>query len=271
MTMTSRAVSLSNATQLRIRDQGAGPPLLFAHCLGGSCEVWTPQLEAFRTTHRCVAYDIRGQGESPLSPGGTLSMAALAEDAVALLDALQIDRCVFVGISMGAMIALHAALAAPQRFAGLVLADSAAGFDAAGRQAWNERIAGVQADGVAPIVETMMGRWFSDEFRQREPAVVAAIAERLRTTPVDGYVAACAAIREHDVRHRLAEIDCPTLVICGEQDPSTPLPLSQAMAAGIPGARLAVIPDALHLSNLERPQAFNQALGEFLRTISWRL
>lgn len=274
MTTTSRLIRLADGTQLRVADSGSGPALLFSHCLGGSLEVWAAQRDYFCKTRRCIAYDIRGQGESPLAAHGlaptSLSMAQLADDAIALLDALGIERCVFVGISMGAMIGLHAALRAPARFAGLVFADSAAGFDAAARQAWSERIAGVQAAGLAPLVETMMGRWFSPAFREREPSTVARIAERLRASPVDGYLASCAAIRDHDLRDRLSEIACPTLVVCGEQDPSTPLPLSQALAAGIDGARLEVIPGALHLSNIECPDRFNRALEQFLHSISWR-
>jgi 3-oxoadipate enol-lactonase len=267
---TSRLIRLADGTQLRVADSGSGPALLFAHCLGGSLDVWAAQQTFFCKTHRCVAYDLQGQGESPLGGPGPLSMAQLAEEAIALLDALGIEQCVFVGISMGAMVGLHAALQAPERFAGLVPADSAAGFDAAGRQGWADRIAGVRAEGLEPLVETMMDRWFSPAFRQREPATVAKIADRLRATPVDGYLASCAAIRDHDLRDRLEEIACPTLVICGELDPSTPLPLSQALAAGIPGARLEVIAGAHHLSNLECPEVFNRALDQFLSSISWR-
>ena len=254
---------------LAVEDGGRGPALVFAHCLGGSRAVWAAQQAFFCKLYRCISYDLRGQGESPLG-AAPLSMEEHAREALALMDALGIERAVFVGISMGGMVGQHLALAAPGRIAGLVLADTAGGFDEAGRAAWADRIAQIRRDGLPPLVDMMMGRWFTDAFRRRHPEIVGPVAARFASTEPEGYIANCAAIRDHDCRDRLSEIRCPTLVVCGEHDPSTPLPLSQALAAGIPGARLVVMPGLHHLPCIEGPEAFNALLSGFLEEIDYR-
>ena len=243
---------------------GCGPTIVFAHCLGGSRAVWAPLIALLQARYRCVAYDLRGQGDSATTPG-PYSMAQLAGDALDLLDTLAIERCVFAGVSMGGMVAQELALLAPQRLSGLVLADTGAGFDPSGRAAWAERIAQVRRDGVAPMVEVMMGRWFSEGFRRQHPEIIEPIAATLAGTDVEGYAAACAAIRDHDFAARLGQITLPTLVVCGEHDPSTPLALSQALAAGIPGARLEVLAGLNHLPNVEAPALFSGVVENFLQ------
>ena len=258
----------ANGADLHVVRGGQGPALLFAHCLGGDVTAWAPQLAAFGDRYQCIAYDLRGQGASQVTPG-PYTMAGLADDALALLDALAIEKAVFLGVSMGGMVAMEAALRAPHRFAGLVVADSAAGFAPEARQGWDERMAAVRSGGLAPMVDTMMGRWFTDTYRRRAADQVAAVAARLRAAPVDGYLASCAAIRDLDVLPRLPELTCPTLVICGEHDPSTPLSLSEAIATALPDARLAVIPHAHHLTQLEFPETFNALVDGFLTELDY--
>lgn len=258
----------ANGVALRVARQGQGPALLFAHCLGGDLSAWAPQVAACSDRYTTVAYDLRGQGGSQVTPG-PYSMGLLAGDAIALLDSLGIERAVFLGVSMGGMVAMAAALQAPERFAGVVIADSAGGFAPEARQAWDERIAAVRADGIAPMVDTMLGRWFTEGFRQRAAAQVAAVGEILRRAPVAGYLASCAAIRDLDLLPRLPQLACPALVICGEEDPSTPLTLSEAIAAAIPDSRLAVIPGAHHLTQLEFPETFNSLIDGFLAEINY--
>lgn len=257
---------VANGHRLACFRQGSGPAIVFAHALGASSAIWRPQLDALAADFDCVLYDVRGHGASAV-PAGPWRMEDLAADALALLDGLGIERCVFAGVSMGGMIGMHLALLAPQRLRGLVVADSAAGFAADGRAAWSERMALVAAQGVAPLVGTMMDRWFTADFRHRHPDRVEPVAAALAATPVAGYLACCAAIRDLDVLARLPEIACPTLVVCGEADPSTPLPLSQAIAAAIPGARLEVLPGLNHLAHFERPDLFNPLLRDFLRRL----
>lgn len=245
---------------------GSAPALVFAHALGASHSLWAAQVEAFAADYDCIAYDVRGHGQSGVPPG-PYRIEQLADDARGLIDALGLAPAVFVGVSMGGMIGMQLALSAPDRVRGLVVADSAASFSAEGRKAWADRIAAVTADGIAPQVPVMMGRWFTEAFRNEQPQRVAAVAEVLKATPVDGYLACCAALRDLELLPRLAAIRCPTLVVCGENDPSTPLPLSQAIAAAIPGARLEVVAGMHHLPNVEVPETFNSLLREFLRQL----
>lgn len=255
-----------NGLRIAYRRQGRGPALVFAHALGASQAIWSAQLDAFSADHDCIAYDVRGHGASGVPPG-PYRIEQLADDARGLIDALGLAPAVFVGVSMGGMIGMQLALAAPDRLRGLVVADSAASFSPEGRQAWAERIAAVRADGIAPQVPVMMERWFTDGFRAQQPERVAAVAAVLEASPVEGYLACCAALHDMELLPRLAAVSCPTLVICGEHDPSTPLPMSQAIAAAIPGARLEIIAGMHHLPNVEVPQSFNPLLREFLRQL----
>lgn len=257
-------VQLGDGTRIAYEEAGEGPVIVLAHCLGGSRAVWAPLIARLAGRYRCIAYDLRGQGDSA-SPPGPYSMVRLARDAAELFTAWHVERAVFCGVSMGGMVAQELALLAPERLSGLIVADSAAGFDAAGRQAWDERIALASRDGLAPLVDTMMGRWFSETFRRDQPDQVAAIAAILARSDLAGYLASCAAVRNHEMGARLSRIATPTLVVCGENDPSTPLPLSQALAAGIPGARLEVLPGLNHLGNFEAPEVFAAAVEPFLQ------
>lgn len=241
----------------------AAPVMCFAHCLGGDRAIWRKQVAHWQPRYRLLPYDIRGQGHSGVTPA-PYSMRGLAADALALLDAQRVEKTIFLGVSMGGMVALQSALLAPERVSALVLADTAGGFGPEAKGAWADRIASVARDGVAPLAEMMMGRWFTEDFRRRSAVEVAEVSAALARTPVEGYLGACAAIRDFDLRERLGSIACPTLVLCGENDPSTPLPLSQELAAAIPGARLVVFPGANHLPNFEMPDRFNAAVDAFL-------
>lgn len=245
--------------------RGSGPVIVFAHALGATSAIWRPQVDAFSDAYDCIAYDVRGHGASEAA--GPCTLDELAGDALALLNGLGIERCVFAGVSMGGMIGMSLASQANHRLRGLVVADSAAEFAPEARTAWDERIALVSARGLSPLVGTMMDRWFTADFRRRCAERVAPVAEALAATSVGGYLDCCRAIRDIDLVGRLPTLRCPTLVVCGELDPSTPLPLSQAIAAAIPGARLAILPQLHHLPNYERPDLFNPVLRDFLQQL----
>ena len=257
---------IANGHRIAYVRQGSGPTILFAHALGASSALWQPQLAELSKRFDCIAYDARGHGGSE-TPAPPWRLDDLAADALALLDGLAVERCVFVGISMGGMIGLHLALAAPQRLRGLVVCDSAASFAPEARAAWRERIEAVRTQGLAPLVGTMMERWFTAGFRHDHAERVQAVAATLAASPVAGYLACCEAIRDLDVLDRLPAIRLPTLVVCGEFDPSTPPAHSRAIAAAIPGARLEMLPGLNHLPNFERPDLFNPLLEEFLQRL----
>ncbi len=245
-------------------DGPAGAPVvMLSHSLATTLAMWSPQLPMLARDFRVLRYDTRGHGETG-APATDYTLERLAEDAAGLLDALAIDRVHWVGISMGGMIGQTLALAHPQRIASLALCDTTSRVPAETGPAWEARIGAAQATGLAPLVETTIDRWFSPQFRERDPATVDAVREMIRRTPVAGYVGCCRAIMKLDLTDRLAEIHCPTLVVVGECDEGTPVAASETIQRGIAGARLVVLPGARHLSNIEAAAPFNAALREHL-------
>ena len=244
------------------REAGEGSLVLFLHGLGATRTSWDAQLAALADTHRCVAWDLPGYGASP--PLANLTLEAAADSAAALIDDLGGSAHV-VGLSMGGMIALHLALRHPECVRSLAIVDSspAFGMDGTDPEEWRAaRLAPLDAgaqvpDFAEPVLRGIMGPNVSDE------AVAAAVASMLRV-PLDGLRQTIAALPGHDVRARLGEITAPTLVVVGELDEETPPAYSEAIAAGIPGARLEVIAGAGHYTSFEAPDAFNALLRDHL-------
>jgi len=260
------------ANGLRIRceeESGDGPWIVLSNSLGTTLEMWDGQVEALRGRYRILRYDTRGHGGTE-APPGPYSLDDLADDLLALMDARGIGRAVLVGLSLGGMIAQVAALRAPHRFAGLVLCDTTSRYGPEVAGFWAARIRTALDEGLASIAETTPARWFTAGFVGRRPEVVAACQATLRATAPQGYAGCCAAIPTIDVTERLRGLRIPALVIVGEQDPSTTPEHARRIAEALPGADLAVLPDAAHLSNVEQPEAFNAALLGFLGRLAAR-
>ncbi len=219
-------------------------------------------MEAF-ADFRILRFDTRGHGASD-APVGDYTLELLADDLKAVLDALSIRRCHFVGLSMGGMIGQQFALKYPMRFASMTLADTTSRYPAEARAVWDERLALVRSRGMDAIVPSTLERWFTPAFREREPAIVARIGQLIRSTPVAGYAGCAFGISRINLSARLASIDCPTLVMVGDADLGTPRPMAEEIVRALPGSRLQVIERAAHLSNVEQPAAFNHALRQFL-------
>ena len=213
--------------------------------------------------YRVLRYDTRGHGGTD-APEGDYTLDQLADDLFALLDALDIDRVHFVGLSMGGMIGQAAALKDPSRFLSLSLCDTSSRVPGEGQALWSERMDIARSQGMVALVESTIDRWFSPTFRIEEPDRVERICEMVRTTPVAGYCGCCAAIRELDLTDRIAEIRLPTLLVVGEDDPGTPVAAHEVIRDRIEGSRLVVIQDALHFSNVEQTDLFNDSLAAFL-------
>jgi 3-oxoadipate enol-lactonase len=251
----------------RVDGAAAGAPwLVFSHSLACDHSMWDAQLDAFGD-FRLLRFDTRGHGTSS-APAGEYTMERLAGDALALLDALGIGHCHFVGLSMGGMIGQQLALRAPARLLSLTLADTSSRYPAAARPMWDERIALVRSRGMDAVLPATLERWFTARFREQQPDEVARIAALIRATPVAGYVGCAHAISHIDLTARLAMIDCPTLVMVGADDQGTPVSMAEEIVQAIEGSRLEIIPDAAHLSNIEQPQRFNALLRQFLATCS---
>ncbi len=252
----------SDGLSLRYEDTGGDEPaLLLSNSLGTRLEMWQPQMAAFAEAFRVVRYDKRGHGESELRVGPT-SFARLTLDAVELLDHLGIAKADWCGLSMGGMSGMWAGTHHASRFNRLVLCNTGAGMPTA--DMWNQRIATVKRQGLAPLIPTIVDRWFTKRFQEADPKAVARIVAMLETTPPEGYAACSAAIRDMDQRESIRSIRLPTLVISGTHDGSTPPEKGREIAAAIPDARYVAL-DAAHLSNIEQEQAFTDTVMGFLR------
>jgi 3-oxoadipate enol-lactonase len=240
------------------------PWMVFSHSLACDHTMWDPQVAAFSRACNLLRYDIRGHGQSS-APGGEYSLDELAGDLKGLLDAMEIRRCHFVGLSLGGMIGQMAALRFPLRFASLTLADTSSRYPSEIKPVWDERIALARSPaGMKAVAPSTLERWFTPMFRLQHAEAVARIGRVIRGTPVNGYVGCAHAIARLNLTERLKNIDCPVLVIVGEEDKGTPPAMAEEIVRAIPGARLERLPDAAHLSNLEQPEAFNRALRSFL-------
>jgi 3-oxoadipate enol-lactonase len=238
------------------------PALMLSNSLGTDLGLWERQLPVLGG-YRLLRWDARGHGRSD-APAGPYTMEQLSRDALALLDAAGIARTAYAGVSMGGAIGQWLAMNAPERIAGLVLANTAAQFGTP--EVWNSRIETVLRDGMGAVTPAVLERWFTPAFQARDPAEVDRVKAMLLATPPLGYAGCSAAIRDTDFRADLGRISAPTLVIGGEHDPATPPEKARELAANIPGAALVLL-DAAHLSGNERPEAFNAALTDFLGRI----
>jgi 3-oxoadipate enol-lactonase len=237
-----------------------GPPLLLANSLGTTLEMWDPEIEALARRFRVIRYDSRGHGRSDV-PEGPYTIELLGRDALALIDGLGLDRVAFCGLSMGGMVGQWLGSHAADRLTRLALCNTAAHAGSPG--IWDQRIATVEAEGMAAIVPGIIERWFTRPFQDRDPAAVERIRAMLLGTSPRGYAACCAAIRDMDQRPGLPAIPVPTLVVAGTLDQGTPPAQARAMAAAIPDARYVELP-AAHLSNIETAPAFTATLLDFL-------
>jgi 3-oxoadipate enol-lactonase len=165
---------------------------------------------------------------------------------------------------MGGMIGQTFALKYPGVFQSLTLADTTSRYPAEAAAMWQDRIKIAETKGMEPLVQPTLERWFTEPFRKNHPDKVKVVAGLIEKTPVAGYAGCCAAIPKINVTSRLKEIKTPTLVICGENDPGTPPAMAREIQQNLPGAKLVLIPQAAHLSNIEQPEAFNRALADFL-------
>jgi 3-oxoadipate enol-lactonase len=187
----------------------------------------------------------------------------LGGDVIDLLDHLGIERAHFCGLSLGGLTGLHLAVAAPSRIVSLAVCNAAARLGT--NAIWNDRIALVRRVGMAGIAASVMGRWFTEEFRATCPDTVRSIEQQLLSTPVAGYAACCETLRDSDLRSVVPDIRCPVLVLCGARDQAVPIEDARWLAAHIPNAEYAELPTA-HLSNVENPAAFTRRLATFLAT-----
>jgi 3-oxoadipate enol-lactonase len=238
-----------------------GPVVVLSNSLGSTPKMWDAQVAALEERFRVVRCDTRGHGASPV-PDGPYSIDDLADDLVAVLDRLDIGWAHLVGLSLGGMTAMRVAARNPERVDRLALLCTGAQLPPA--SAWTDRAATVRAGGSAAVAKAVVERWFTPDYLTAHPDVRDAHEAMVAATPAEGYAGCCEAIAALDLRGDLASIAAPTLAIAGADDPATPPAKLEELAAGVPEARLLVVPRAAHLANAEQPGIITPVLIEHL-------
>jgi 3-oxoadipate enol-lactonase len=237
--------------------------LVFSHALGLDHTMWAGVAEAFAGTHAVVLYDQRGHGRSAAGTGAW-ALDDLVDDAATLIRREADGPVVFVGLSMGGMVAQGLAIRHPELLRGAVFAHTVASYGDAARQAWAQRVETVQASGMAGVADTVVARYLGDAFRAAHPDAVAALRATLMANDPQAYAAACRAVAQVDWLPSLHAVRCPVLVIAGRHDVGAPVSEARRIAAAVSAARLEILEHSAHLSPVEEPLGLVSALRRFL-------
>lgn len=246
---------------LHVRVDGPkdGPAVLFANSLGTDLRLWDKVLPLLPSNLRLIRYDKRGHGLS--SAGGGELLAEHADDAIAIIDQVARGPVIFVGLSIGGLIAQAVAYRRPDLVRAMVLSNTAARLGTA--ESWAARIAAIESGGLASIADAVMDRWFAPAFRATPECGL--WRNMFVRTPTDGYVSACRALATADQTAATATLRQPTLVIAGSEDGASPPELVRATAELIPGAQFLAIGGTGHLPCVEAPEAWAALVTPFLK------
>lgn len=245
---------------VRIDGPEDGPAVLFANSLGTDLRLWDKVIPLIASRHRVIRYDKRGHGLSAL--GGGECLQDHVDDAVAIITGLARGPVLFVGLSIGGLIAQSVAHQRPDLVRALVLSNTAARLGTA--ESWAARIAAIEAGGMDAIADAVMERWFAPTFRERAEAAL--WRAMLIRTPQAGYIAACQALAAADQTAATATLRLPVLALAGEKDGASPPPLVRTLAKLIPGSAFHEIAGAGHLPCVETPAAWAARVVPFLET-----
>lgn len=247
------------------------PVLLFAHGLLWGTHLYDKQVEHFKSSYRCIAFDFRGQGKSEVTKSG-YDMDSLAEDAIALLEALEISKCHLVGLSMGGYVAQRVALKRPDLLHSLILLDTGAEAENPEKKAdYKKMLRAIHWLGIKRISKKVMPIMFGETFlndKSRKQEYKTWL-EHLRQNNKKGAMRATAGVIEREgVLSRLPHINLPTLIVVGDEDKPTPYEEAQKMHFAIKGSKLAVIKQAGHSTPVEQPERLNQVMSTFLKLVN---
>jgi 3-oxoadipate enol-lactonase len=238
------------------------PWLIFSNSLATDLAAWEDQAREFKGAFRVLRYDQRGHGASE-APAGRYSFDLLIADALALMDALAIEKAHFAGLSMGGATALGLAEQHPERLDKVIVCDSPCRSTPASTQQWEERIAVAEKVGMEALVEPTVTRWFPPEVIKANPPYLDKVRQMVRGTPVKGFIGCAAALANHDYATAAATVRRPVLFLAGEKDGVTPAAMRK-LNQSLPGSRYVELAGAGHISNLDQPAAFNRAVADFL-------
>ncbi len=265
---------MNNSTQTNnlttaFDDFGEGQtPLIFIHGFPFDKSSWQPQMAFLQKTHRVIAYDVRGFGEST-NGNGTASIQLFADDLINFMDALKVKKAIVCGLSMGGYILLNAVGRFPERFAALVFADTQCTADSDEARAKRKKtILEIEENGLKPFADGFVKNVFSAGSIENDIGWVEKVRKMILSTPVETVTATLLALAGRaETCSSLAKIQCPTLIICGREDKTTPVAQSGFLQKGIENSILCVIEKAAHLSNLEQPGEFNQQILNFVSSL----
>lgn len=243
-------------------DGAAGKPILMlANSIATSMNMWDGQIARFTEHFRVLRYDYRGHGDSD-TPAGPYSMDRMGRDVIELLDSLQIGRVHFLGLSLGGAVGQWLGIHAPERISRLVLSNTSSYLGPS--EQWNGLIDSVlQAENLNGFADMFINNWFPSPMIESESEIVAAFRQMVLATRAEGIGGSWAAIRDMDLRRTAALISSPTLVIAGQHDTVTLPSHGELIAETVPHAKLLILP-AVHLPNVEFPDAFEKAVIDFL-------
>ena len=270
MSQTER-INRPDGAELAAECQGDSnrPALLLSNSLATTRALWDPVMPDLLKAFRVVRYDTRGHGESS-TPNNHATLANLADDAVAVLDHLQIPKALMVGISLGGMTALTVALNHPTRVTGVLACNCRSGVDEAGRTAWTQRVDVAIAQGMDALVQPTIERWFPENFRDANPSVMAAVADMIQATDPNGFAACVQAITGSTLDSHLTQITVPTRFVAGDSDGAAPPELMAAMAARVRGARCTTLKACGHLSSINQSEGLLMEINSLAAAISTR-
>jgi 3-oxoadipate enol-lactonase len=246
----------------RIDGPEGAPWIVFSNSLATSLAMWDEQAAALQNSYRVLRYDQRGHGGTD-APAGRYAFDTLFADALALIDALGIEKTNFAGLSMGGATALGLVERHPERFDRVIVCDSPCQSTPQSSQQWEERIAIAQKQGIAALVEPTIARWFPAETVAKNPPHLDKVRAMIRSTPADGFIGCAAALADHDYASAVASVTRPVLFVAGEKDGAAPAAMRK-LHEKLNGSRFVELSGAGHISNMDRPAEFNRAMGDFL-------
>jgi len=245
---------------VEIEGRDSAPVLMLSNSLGTDLHMWDDQASEFANHFRLVRWDRRGHGKSGTTQG-PYNFALFGRDILKILDTLGVKKIYWCGLSMGGMDGQWLGANAPDRVEKLVLANT--NFYYADKTPWADRIKTVRENGLKHIVGMNMERWFTKGFIERAPDQIARMTNMFLASNLDGYIGCVEAVRDMDFRETNPKIATPTLVIVGRHDPATPPAAGEEIARTVKNGKVVAL-DAAHISNVEQPKAFTEAVLNFL-------
>lgn len=258
-------------TDLHVVDMGKGGdsiPVVFLHAFPMTHRMWAEQIALVSKRTRVIAYDVRGHGRSPVGDG-QYTIEGHVDDLMALLDELKISRCVLAGLSMGGYIGLRALERNPERFHAAALCDTRSDIDSnETRLKRAAQIRGLQSSGLPSFIDGFLNAVLSEETRRSKPEVVALCREMVNANTPKGIIGTLLGLAARtDTTASLNKMNCPTLILVGQEDKITPPSSAEVLKQQIPNSELHILPTAGHLSNLENSSEFNHFLLDFLSRV----